>query len=235
METDITTVQNEEAVKTQRINCFRKVASNLKILYKLRLAEWILVGILFITIITTTILTMNKNEASVVFWSVLVKVLAPIPTLVSLASIVILFMLGKYYNDYKLAGIFYLISVLITLTARLTDIQLLSIIGGVFSILYILKFTEAMTDPLSYADLNLASDWESLRGLYITTYVGIGASALLGVIPIINILALLAMLGFVVLSIVVGIKEIILIHHSAKALILYINTNEQGRSQAGTC
>lgn len=106
---------------------------------------------------------------------------------------VILFLLGKYDYEFSLAGLFCILAQLFTLIRLFVPDTamniLISLIGSVFSILYLLKFANAMSSRFLPVDLTLSDSWESYRKAYIYLISITCACVVFALIPFINILA----------------------------------------------
>lgn len=136
----------------------------------------------------------------------------------------ILISMGKYHPEFKTAGLYFIISgvceAVYYSTTGLAAVAF-SILGAVFSVLYILKFAIAMSNSFDNVASYMAVSWESFRKVFMYVYCGIVICTLLCFFPILNILAAFALLFLTVAAIAVSIWQIVLVFRSANVMKQY--------------
>ena len=234
METEITTTQNEaseEIVMADKIERCRFLGKNLDILFKLKIASIaVAISLVILALFTRSIVGGIGSTTSIGFMYLILAVLVILALGalgISIAMIVIMFRMGKYDDDFKYAGIFVLVSSLIQAGGNIAGSDVVKIIASVFSVLYIFKFTKAMTAALNSVNDDIAKGWGNLKNLYVYALIGMGACFILIFIPLIGSLASFVLFLCAIAFLVAGIWEISLIYESAKALNSYPDTGTQ--------
>ena len=229
METEITTTQNEvpEAIVSEEtISRCRFLGSNLNKLFKIKNASlavtiafvifylfWLHVGII-----------MSLGFMYVMLALVIILALGLLGT--SIAMIVILFRMGKYNDGFRYAGLFIIISFVISLFSFFVDSIAVPLLTSVFSFLSTFKYINTMALILNPVNKKLASGWGNLKKLYIYTLIGSGACIILGSISSAKDLSAFVLYVCLFAMLVAKIWEINLIYDSANAMNSYPNTNE---------
>ena len=136
----------------------------------------------------------------------------------------ILIGIGKYHIDFKTAGIYYMISgVCEAINNSTTGVAAFafSILGAVFSVLYVLKFATAMSNSFDNVASYMAVSWETFKRLFTYVYGGIVICTLLMFFPILNILAAIALLLLALAAIGMSIWQIVLVLRSSNVMKQY--------------
>ena len=137
------------------------------------------------------------------------------------AYIVILIILGKADDNYKKAGYFQILSVVVSLIGTIvwagvemplwySAIQLVAGLVGVYGMYLEFKAHSEVVAPL---DATMSEQWSKLFKLFAIATIGSLCSALLILIPV---LGLLCLLGFLIMLIVVSIMKIIYLYRTSK-------------------
>ena len=230
METEITTTQDEvqeTTVSEETISRCRFLGSNLDKLFKIQLASAVVTVALLIVYMFFSRVGLRMSVGFTYFIFALVAILALGALGISIAITVILFRMGKYNDGFKYAAIFIIISFIISLFSFLVNSMVVSLLSSVFSFLYIFKFINTMAQVLTPVNKNIATGWENLKKLYIYTLIGVGASIILVLIPLIRALSAFGIFVCIIAVLVAKIWEINLIYDSANAMNSYPNTSEQ--------
>lgn len=230
METEITTTQNEvpEAIVSEEtISRCRFLGSNLDKLFKIQLASAAVTVALFIVYMFISRVGLRMSVGFTYFIFALVVILDLGASGISIATIVILFRMGKYNDGFKYAALFIIISFIISLFNFFIDSRVIALLSSVFSFLYIFKFINTMAQVLTPVNKKIATGWGNLKKLYIYTLIGVGASIILVLIPIIRALSAFGIFVCIIAVLVAKIWEINLIYDSANAMNSYPNTSEQ--------
>ncbi|MBR5976052.1 MAG: hypothetical protein IK020_12865 [Clostridiales bacterium] len=136
----------------------------------------------------------------------------------------ILIGLGNYHLEFKTAGIYYMISSACNAVYNsMTGAALVafSILGAVFSVLYVLKFAVGMSNSFDNVASYMAVSWETFKKVFSYVYGGIVICTLLCFFPILNILALIALLILSIAAIGVSIWQIALVLRSSNVMKQY--------------
>ncbi|MBO4687978.1 MAG: hypothetical protein J5636_05645 [Clostridiales bacterium] len=136
----------------------------------------------------------------------------------------ILISLGRYFLDFKTAGVYYIISAAcnaIYNSSTGAATLFFSILGAVFSVLYVLKFAIAMSNSFDNVASYMAISWENFKKLFTYVYGGIVICTLLCFFPILNILALFVLLGLSIAAIGISIWQLVLLVRSSNVMKQY--------------
>lgn len=125
--------------------------------------------------------------------------------------------LGQYYDEFKTAGICYLVQAILSVSG----LKILQIPAAILSLVYIFKFAEAMKQSLYLIDTKTADGWDSLILGYKIIFGTLIGCVLFAFIPIINIFAFVIMLLCFVGAIGIAIYELILLKTSANSMIRF--------------
>lgn len=182
--------------------------------------------IIKIAILIITALTMAASIAvaflHVPALGVVITVFPFIKLLADIFYVVLLLFLGKHLNDYKIAGILFIVNSLLELLKNLfsqSELNVaISILSAIFGLLFVLTFSNAMISAFERVDLNMTSSWESFRKANIIIFSGILICAVGVFIPILNYIVVFAVFIFAIAAIIVGIWELILLKNSSKIM-----------------
>ena len=175
-----------------------------------------------VSTILTNIASRNEDfyDGAKVFMIIVAVASAAISVLYGL----ILIGLGKYFMEFKTAGVYYMISgcceAVYHSTTGLAAVAF-SILGAVFSVLYILKFAVAMSNSFDNVASYVAVSWENFRKIFIYVYGGIVACTILSFFPILNIMAGFVLIFLMIAAIFVSIWQIVLVFRSSNVMKQY--------------
>lgn len=160
----------------------------------------------------------------------------------TVAYIVVCFVLNRFSDDFKTSAITLIIcevlSVVTILLALDNDFQLIAPIAGIIVLILSIvskcyKFS-ACSEVTRSSDKGLSAQWESLRKWLIYLIIGFVACLVLMFIPVLNIIAAIALLPCSIAIIVLAISEVVLFgmtmkHFNAidKAARAYKSTSEE--------
>jgi len=129
--------------------------------------------------------------------------------------------LGQYYEEFKTAGICYLVQAILSALVSISGFRILQIPAAVLSLVYIFNFAEAMKQSLYLIDTKTADGWDSLILGYKIIFGTLIGCVLFAFIPIINIFALVIMLLCCVGVLAIAVYELILLKTSANSMIRF--------------
>jgi len=132
--------------------------------------------------------------------------------------------LGKYFQEFKTAGIYFMISGACGAAQAATSgflSSVFSLASAVLAVLYVLKFAVAMSNSFDNVASYMAISWESFKKAYIYVYAGIVICTVATIFPILNILALIALLVLSIGVVVLSIWQIVLVLRSANVMKQY--------------
>ena len=96
------------------------------------------------------------------------------------------------------------------------------LIGAILGLIYITNFTSAMSDSLWHINNALADNWMTFKKVFFGLLIASLACVVLAFIPIINILAAIALVIIAIGLIGVGIWQLVLLFMSAGAVRNYL-------------
>ena len=130
-------------------------------------------------------------------------------------------------DRFQTAGIFYIIYYILSNAMDLIFDQNIvgstfNIIGAILGLIYITNFTSAMSDSLWHINNALADNWMTFKKVFFGLLIASLACVVLAFIPIINILAAIALVIIAIGLIGVGIWQLVLLFMSAGAVRNYL-------------
>ncbi len=130
-------------------------------------------------------------------------------------------------DRFQTAGIFYIIYYILSNAMDLIFDQNIvgstfNIIGAILGLIYITNFTSAMSDSLWHINNALADNWMTFKKVFFGLLIATLACVVLAFIPIINILAAIALVIIAIGLIGVGIWQLVLLFMSAGAVRNYL-------------
>lgn len=216
--------ENAVAANMEKMNKCSKLGKLLDILFWLNIAELIM-SVLMITISLTAGLTISLGNRNFLFspsYALLIAYIVNFAVCIFIGIITII--MGKHDKDFILAGIFYIICAAFNSASKtvMSDSKIIVVIASLFSILYILKFTNGMINIVYPTDLELTDGWERLRKVYIAVYGGLAISIIMPkLLKALAFFAAVVILVATIASLVAIIWNIILLHKSANAMKSY--------------
>ena len=150
---------------------------------------------------------------------------------VNIIYAIILFLLSKYDSEFGIAGLFYILetsfSIIKLFLPDNSTALLMSLLNAVFSFLYLLKFTNAMSSRFLPVDASLSDSWDTYRkvNIYIIA-TSIGCAAL-AFIPGINILAGLVAILCALAAIGLLVWGLVLQYKSSEAMKAFANKPDE--------
>lgn len=132
--------------------------------------------------------------------------------------------LERYRFEFKLAGVYYIVAGACEAVSKATSGGLsliLTILGAVFSVLYVLKFAVGMSNSFDNIASYMAITWETFKKVYKYVFSGIVICSILSFLPVFGLIAVIGLLILSIASIVVSIWQIILVFRSARVMKQY--------------
>lgn len=229
METEITTMQNEVSevtVSEEAIGWCSFLGLNLYKLFKIKnasIAVTLLIVILYLFYLHVGV---RVSMGLIYVMSAVVVILALGLLGISIAMIVLLFRMGKYNDGFRYAGLFIIISFVISLFSFFVNSWAVPFFSSAFSFLSIFKFINTMVTVLSPANKKVAVGWGKLKKLYIYTLVGEGTCIILATITLARDFSAFVLYVCIIALLVAKIWEINLIYDSANVMNSYHKTGE---------
>ncbi|MBO4635675.1 MAG: hypothetical protein J5685_00875 [Clostridiales bacterium] len=213
--------ERESFMRLEEMKGYRELASKTQFLF------WLSIGSIVLSVGTalgllTDMASAGSAEQAARSASSLAIAIAVMSLGVGLAFSFVTMGMGKQNTSFRTAGMYYLISSLISFAYDLSGNNIVRLFASALAALYILKFSLAMNESLHSVDNILAESWDKFRTAY---FIMIGASILctfIAFIPIIGLLALLGIFACAIAAIVLQIWEIILLYKSAAAFSSYM-------------
>lgn len=154
----------------------------------------------------------------------IIIIIAVASVAISILYGVMLIGLGRYFQEFKTAGIYFMISGACGAVEGATGgilSSLFSLVGAVFAVLYVLKFAVAMSNSFDNVASYMAISWENFKKAYIYVYGGIVICTVATIVPVLNILALIALLVLSLAVVALSIWQIILVLRSSNVMKQY--------------
>ncbi len=156
--------------------------------------------------------------------SVIVNIIAIVNAVSAVVFGVILIQLGKYSEDFKKAGIFYILSGVCDSLNSATSGMLaftFGILAAVLSVLYMLRFATAMSASFDNVASYMAITWESFKKAYTYVYAAIAICTLAGFVPVIGLIASVFLILLELAVIGLSIWQLVLIFRSSRVMKQY--------------
>lgn len=229
METEISTTQNEVSevtVSEEAIGWCSFLGLNLDKLFKIKnasIAVTLLIVILYLFYLHVGV---RMSMGLIYVMSAVVVILALGLLGISIAMIVLLFRMGKYNDGFRYAGLFIILSFVISLFSFFVDSIAVPLLTPVFPILSTFKYINTMALILNPVNKKLASGWGNLQLLYIYTLFAAGVSIIMRAISSAKDFPAFVLYVCLFAMLVAKIWEINLIYDSANVMNSYHKTGE---------
>lgn len=147
--------------------------------------------------------------------------------------------MGKFNDDLSTAGVLYICnqvcSVISSFLGRSSGASsLFNLVSLALSIAFILKFSSGMITCFDAIGSGMSASWESFKTVYLISVIGMLASVIMAIMPGLYGLAVVAVLGFSIMTIIVAIWQIVILRQSATEMLEYTyDPVTETRSAAG--
>ncbi|MBP5358081.1 MAG: hypothetical protein J6Y69_02705 [Treponema sp.] len=156
--------------------------------------------------------------------------------IVNIINSIILFSLNKYDSDFGVAGLFNILSTICSFIKLFlpdnSTALLLSLLNSVFSIFYLLRFTNAMSSRLLRADASLSESWDTYRKANINILIIAIVCAVLAFISGINILAGIVAILCALADVGLLVWELVILYKSSGAMKAFAAKPDEPPSNA---
>lgn len=125
-----------------------------------------------------------------------------------IAEGILLRKMGGYFEDFKKAGTFYMVS---------AATSFIPIGAGIFAILYCFKYTNAMKESLYGISSSLSRGWEIMSLIYKIILISMIPAIMFIAVSFLRTLVLLYMILLILAAPLIGIYEFVLLKMSANA------------------
>ena len=153
-----------------------------------------------------------------------IMILSVVSAVSSIVYGLVLVLLGKYSEDFKIAGILYIFSGVCNSFNSSSSGALafiLGIVGAALSVIYMMRFATAMIASFDNVASYMAIAWESFKKVYIYLYGAIFICTLACYVPVFGIIAAVLLLLLEVAAIAVSIWQLVLIFRSSRVMKQY--------------
>ena len=145
----------------------------------------------------------------------------------SIAYVVMLFLIGKYNENFTHAGVAYILAQIASVVKSLILTQvgtLFSLMASALSIAYIVKLCTGMEDCFNQVDAYLAETWVSFKKAFLIITIASIACVLLVFVPILSFLAVIGALFCSIAAIVISVWQFVLLYRSSKTMTDFSKT-----------
>ena len=167
-------------------------------------------------------------------WMLTVSALSLVIGLVNAITVITM---KKVHDGFMGAGVLLICMAVLSFIQGMCETRfgsnLCEIISAVCAIPYIFGFTKTMSSCLEHTDAQLAEEWDKFRGSIKWLLIVLGACFILIFVPLINILALIAVYGCAVAAFFMSIWHIILLKKSASSMKIVGDRLEMELAEAG--
>ncbi len=212
------------------------LGNRLNVLFGISILNVIILVITFIISLSVQ----NADRLSEVKDAVnVLKVIAVIALVLAIIYGITICSMGKYNDDLSAAGVLYIFNQVCSVVSNLMGrgsgaSSLFNFISLALSIAFILKFCSGMITCFSTIGSGMSLNWESFKTVYLISVIGMLASVLMAIMPGLFGLAVVAVLGFSIMTIIVAIWQIVILRQSATEMLEYTYDPEtETRSAAG--
>ena len=221
----------ENRMKQEQVNRCRDMAGKLKILFFIKIASIVMVALAMASTINTAVVmgTMGVSESvAMASFNAIALVFVLASLALGIVYGVMLMAMGRYMPEFSGAGLFTIISSVLSTIHDFTGHNIFNILSIVFSILCIMRFADGMKTALSGYSVNnsvdseLAYKWGEFKALNIKMLIVTGVCVVVAIIPIINLLVILPLLIVLVVAVVLSIWQLILIYKSSVSMNEYV-------------
>ncbi|MBO4927148.1 MAG: hypothetical protein J5379_02725 [Clostridiales bacterium] len=199
---------------------------------KFRSMFLIVIAQVAILAVCTVMRMARETGASLKGLMTMIGVMTVITIALSIAFCAIIFSLGKYYDDFKSAGILFVLYQLCTLLGNMLSGgagPVFMLISSFFGVLYVVKLASAMEDSFSMVNAEMADKWESYKKIFVTVNVATIVCVVLLIVPVLSAVASILLVALVVADVVLGVRQFILLGQSAKMMDHFVNDPEGAR------
>lgn len=219
---------NQEDVNKAMADRARDMSPKINFLFFVRIAS--IVGNLFLVFVLISAM-MSGDKGSVQAFSVFSSLISGV---FGIAYGIVVIKLGEYYEEFKTAGICYLVYAIVSALSAAVGIAATNIVTAVLVLVYIFKFAEAVKMSLYGIDESVSNGWNILLLFYKILLAVLAFCILLAFVPGINILALLVIYLCVPVAVGISIYELVLLKMTANSLGRFASSSNVPRTASGT-
>ncbi len=173
--------------------------------------------------LTIALLVVSRSVTN----STLLIVLSWIGVGVHLISLGILFSVGKFHNDYRIAACIAILTQVCEVFKSVSEYKVNAaffVLGAFLGVAYTAKLCAAMKDCLNPVDEYLGDSWKSYLKAYIVVNIGLVLSALAVFTDLAQLAWVVGILVFSIASIIVSFVQLHLLRRTSNAMTEYSRT-----------